>query len=120
MQSNHEKRAALIARAEEVSKRKPFTQEDTALFNSLMRLSDAMLVEGEPSNTDEQRAASLRFRELLLGNQTRSYVPLSTSADGQLIAQGFEAQVKSLMLSDGPLFPGSPLLTNFYAKTIPP
>jgi HK97 family phage major capsid protein len=120
MQSNHEKRAALIARAEEVSKRKPFTQEDTALFNSLMRLSDAMLVEGEPSNTEEQRAVSLRFRELLTGKQIRTYTPLSTGADPQLIAQGFEAQVKSLAIADGPLFAGSPLLTNFYATNMAP
>jgi HK97 family phage major capsid protein len=120
MQSNKEKRAALIARAEEVSKRSPFTKEDSSLFASLMRLSDAMLVEGESTSTDEQRKASLRFRELLLGKQTRTYTPLSTSADGQLIAQGFEAQVKNLMIADGPLFAGSPLLTNFPATNMAP
>ncbi len=120
MQSNHEKRASLLTRAEEVSRRKPFAQEDTALFNSLMRLSDAMLVSAEPTSTDENRAASLRFRELLLGKQTRTYTPLSTSADGQLIPTGFEAQVKSLMISDGPLFANSPLLTNFPAKNMAP
>jgi HK97 family phage major capsid protein len=120
MQSNKERRASLIDRAEQISLRKPFTHEDTALFGSLMRLSDAMLVESEPSNSEEKRKASLRFRDLLLGPQTRTYVPLSTTADGQLIAQGFEAQVKSLMLADGPLFAGSPLLTNFYSKNMSP
>src|SRR5258708_7086973 len=119
MQSNKERRASLLDRAEKVSLRKPFTQEDTALFNSLMRLSDAMLIEGQPSTADEQRKASLRFRELLLG-ETRTYTPLSTSADPQLIAQGFEAQVNNLMIADGPLFAGSPLLTNFYATTMAP
>jgi HK97 family phage major capsid protein len=119
MRSNKERRASLIDRAEQISLRKPFTHEDTALFGSLMRLSDAMLVESEPSNTEEQRKESLRFRELLLG-ETRTYTPLSTSADGQLIPQGFEAQVKNLMLADGPLFAGSPLLTNFYATTMAP
>src|SRR5579859_110967 len=120
MQSNKERRASLLDRAEKISLRKPFTHEDTALFGSLMRLSDAMLVEGEASNTDEQRKASLRFRDLLLGPQTRTYVPLSTTADPQLIAQGFEANVKRLMIADGPLFAGSPLLTNFYATTMAP
>src|SRR5258708_9155739 len=85
-----------------------------------MRVSDDSLVEGEPRNTDEERAASLRFRELRLGKQTRTYTPLSTSADPQLIAQGFEAQVKSLMIADGPLFAGSPLLTNFPATNMAP
>src|SRR6267378_1977052 len=112
------KRAQIISRAEQILQRKPLTHEDTALFNGLMKLSDVMLVEGEPSNTEEQRKASLRFRELLLGNQTRSYTPLSTSA--QLIAQGFEAQVKNLMIADGPLFAGSPLLTNFPATNMAP
>jgi HK97 family phage major capsid protein len=120
MQSNKERRASLIDRAEQISLRKPFTHEDTALFGSLMRLSDAMLVESEPSNIEEKRKASLRFRDLLLGPQTRTYTPLSTTADPQLIAQGFEAQVKSLMISDGPLFAGSPLLTNFYATNMAP
>jgi HK97 family phage major capsid protein len=119
MQSNKERRASLIDRAEKVSLRKPYTQEDSSLFNSLMRLSDAMLVEGEPSNTEETRKASLRFRELLL-SEKRTYTPLNTSADPQLIAQGFEAQVKSQMIADGPLFAGSPLLTNFYAANMAP
>jgi HK97 family phage major capsid protein len=119
MQSNKERRASLIDRAEQISLRKPFTHEDTALFTSLMRLSDAMLVESEPSNTEEQRKASLRFRDLLLG-ETRTYTPLSTSADPQLIAQGFQAQVKSLMISDGPLHAGSELLTNFFVTNMAP
>jgi HK97 family phage major capsid protein len=118
--SNQEKRAALIARAEDVSKRTPYTKEDSSLFASLLKLSDAMLIEGEPSNSDEQRAASLRFRSLLTDKQIRTYTPLSTGADGQVIAQGFEAQVKSLQIADGPLFAGSPLLTNFYAKNMAP
>jgi HK97 family phage major capsid protein len=120
MQSNQGKRAAIIARAEQVSSRTPYTKEDSSLFASLMKLSDAMLVEGEQTTTDEQRAASLRFRSLLTDKQIRTYTPLSTSADGQVIAQGFEAQVKSLQIADGPLFAGSPLLTNFYAKNMAP
>lgn len=70
--------------------------------------------------TSEEERASLRFRDLLLGKQTRTYTPLSTTADPQLIAQGFEAQVKNLMIADGPLFAGSPLLTNFYATNMAP
>ena len=119
MQSNKQRRESLINRAEQVAARKPYTQEDSSLFNSLMRLSDAMLIEGEPSTTEEQRKASLQFRELLL-SEKRTYTPLSTSADPQLIAQGFEANVKNLMIADGPLFAGSPLLTNFPAKNMAP
>jgi HK97 family phage major capsid protein len=117
--SKKEQRAALIARAESLLQKKPYSQEDNALFNSLIRLSDALILDGESSSTDEQRKASLQFRELLL-SEKRTYTPLSTSADGQLIAQGFEASVKSLMISDGPLFAGSPLLTNFPAKNMAP
>jgi len=117
MSSNKQRRAEVISRAEQILQRKPFTQEDTALANGLLRLSDAMLIDGESSSADEQRKASLRFRELLRG-ETRTYTPLSTSA--QLIAQGFEADVKSLEIADGPLFAGSPLLTNFYASNMAP
>src|SRR5260370_19176316 len=118
MSKTHQ-RSALIARAESLLQKKPYTQEDNALFNSLIRLSDAMILDGESSSTDEQRKASLRFRELLL-SEKRTYTPLSTGADGQLIAQGFEANVKNLMIADGPLFAGSPLLTNFPAKNMAP
>jgi HK97 family phage major capsid protein len=120
MQSNHEKRRSLLTRAEEVSKRKPFTQEDTALFNSLVRLSDALLVSPEPTNTDEKRAASLRFRDVLRSGELRTYSPLSTGSDGQLIAAAFEDQIKSLMISAGPLYAGSPALSNFYADKMQP
>jgi HK97 family phage major capsid protein len=121
MQSNKEKRAALIARADEVSKRTPYTKEDSSLFSSLMKLSDAMLVESESSNTDEQRKASLRFREVLSGNAGfRSYSPLATGTDSQLIVAAFEDKIKSLMISAGPLYAGSPALSNFYADKMQP
>jgi HK97 family phage major capsid protein len=120
MQSNQEKRAALIARADQVSLRTPYTKEDSSLFASLLKLSDAMLVTEEPTSTDEQRKASLRFRDVLRNGEFRTYTPLSTSADGQLIPTGFEAQVKNLMVSDGPLFAGSHILTNFDATNMAP
>jgi HK97 family phage major capsid protein len=110
-----EKRAGIISRAESILERKPLTHEDTALFNSLMKLSDAMLVESE-SSVDEQRKASLRFREVLSGSREfRTYSPLATGADGQIIAAAFEDKIKSLMISAGPLYAGSPALSNFYA-----
>src|ERR1700675_4315929 len=107
----------LLSRAAELMSKKDFNRQDRALVESYIQLANALK---ESPQTDEQRKASLRFRDLLLGNQTRTYVPLSTSADGQLIPQGFEALVKSLMLADGPLFAGSPLLTNFYATNMAP
>jgi HK97 family phage major capsid protein len=119
MSSNKEKRAQTIARAEQILQRKPLTHEDTALFNSLMRLSDAMLIDGEQT-TDEKRAASLRFRDVLRSGELRTYSPLSTGSDGQLIAAAFEDQIKSLMISAGPLYAGSPALSNFYADKMQP
>jgi len=117
--SRKEQRADVIARAEEMLRKRPYTHEDKAVFDSLLKLSDALADASEATST-EQRKASLHFRSLLIGKQLRTYTPLSTSADPQLIAQGFEANVKSLMLADGPLFAGSPLLTNFYATNMAP
>src|SRR6267142_5756262 len=75
MQSNKEKRAALIARAEEVSKRNPYTKEDSSLFSSLMKLSDAMLVEGEPSNDEQRKEAEVeKDFELYLRTGELSYI----------------------------------------------
>jgi HK97 family phage major capsid protein len=116
-----EQRAALITRAEALLQKKPYTQEDNALFNSLVKLSDAMLVESESSSTDEQHKASLRFREALSGSpEFRTYSPLATGADGQLIAAAFEDKIKTLMISAGPLYAGSPALSNFYADKMQP
>lgn len=49
---------------------------------------------------------------------TRSYVPLSLSNGASLIPSDFEVHLKQTMLADGPLFAGSPLLTNLLAKTM--
>jgi len=71
-----------------------------------------------------QRTASsdpLEFRKKFFSDVARrTYAPLSESADGQLIPSDFEMTLKSLMLSDGPLFAGSPILTNFYKKQMQP
>jgi HK97 family phage major capsid protein len=122
MSNNKQRRAEVISRAEAILQSKPLTHEHTALFNGLMKLSDVMLVDGEQTTTDEQRAASLRLRALLTGQQTRTYVPMSDAVQGAagLERTGFEAQVKNLMIADGPLFAGSPLLTNFYATNMAP
>jgi len=116
--SYKEKRAALLTRANEVLNRKPYSKEDSSLFSSLMALASAMEV--PEVITTEKRDSSSRFRELVLGPEIRTYTPMSTSTDAQLIAQGFEAEVKSLMIADGPLFAGSPLLSNFYASNMAP
>jgi HK97 family phage major capsid protein len=85
-----------------------------------MRLSDAMLVEGEPRNTDEQRAASLRFRETLRLGEARTYSPMTTSGQPQIIPQDFSDKMAQLMLAAGPLYFGSPVLTNIERTNLEP
>src|SRR5260370_17281581 len=104
MQSNHQKRAALIARAEAVSLRTPYSQADSSLFTSLMRLSDAMLDESEPSTSDETRKASLRLRDAVLGTQYRTYSPMSDSGQPALIANDFSSKISQRIFSSGPLY----------------
>jgi HK97 family phage major capsid protein len=112
--SKKEQRAALIARAESLLQKKPYTNEDTALFNSLMKLSDAMLIEGESSNTDEQRKASLRFRDAVRGES------MTGSGEPALLANDFSAKMAQLMLAAGPIYFGSPLLTNIERSDMSP
>lgn len=87
-------------------------------------LLSAMATMREFGMHNEPRTASgdaLAFRKMFLSDAAqRTYTPLSESADGQLIPSDFEMTLKSLMLSDGPLFAGSPILTNFYKKQMQP
>jgi HK97 family phage major capsid protein len=63
--------------------------------------------------------SAMEFRTKFLSKEaTRSYTPLSESTGASLIPSDFEVQLKQTMLADGPLFAGSPLLTNLYAKTM--
>jgi HK97 family phage major capsid protein len=64
----------------------------------------------------------MEFRKVFLSDLARrTYVPLSESGNGQtLIPSAFELTLKNMMLSDGPFFAGSPLLTNFYAEKMLP
>lgn len=112
--SYKEKRAALIAQADSLLAKPNFSKEDRAKFESLMSLASAFNGVDEPEviTTNEKRQATKYFRDLMLGPEVRTYTPLSTSADSQLIAQGFERDIKTMMIADGPLFAGSPLLTN--------
>src|SRR5271154_532984 len=121
---NMSKKSELITRANALLSKKPYSQEDNALFNSYMRLADA-LPNDDSISAPENREASMRLRSLLLDTsrnapQTRTYVPMNETDDAALLPTGFEAQVKNLMLADGPIFAGSPLLTNFYAKNMAP
>jgi HK97 family phage major capsid protein len=58
------------------------------------------------------------FRTKFLSEQYRTYVPLSTSVDGQLIPSDIEVRIKNLMLADGPLFAGSPLVTSILTSKL--
>jgi HK97 family phage major capsid protein len=76
---------------------------------------------GVNNHTRTTSSDPLAFRKAFLSDAAqRTYTPLSESADSQLIPSDFEMTLKSLMLSDGPLFAGSPILTNFYKKQMQP
>jgi HK97 family phage major capsid protein len=87
-------------------------------------LSAISVMKRELGVNNQPRTASsdaLAFRKAFLSDAAqRTYTPLSESADGQLIPSDFEMTLKTLMLSDGPLFAGSPILTNFYKKAMQP
>jgi HK97 family phage major capsid protein len=106
---SNESRAALIARANALLQQKPFTHEHSALFDRLMKLSDALSEIPVPAG--ENRGSE--FRKHFFSAQFRTYSPLSTSANGQWIPSDIEVKIKNLMLADGPLFAGSPLVTNY-------
>jgi len=116
--SKKEKRSALIAQASLLVNKSPFTKEDSARFDSLMSLAEA--IADSAVVTDEKREATKYFRDLILGPEIRTYTPMSTSADSRLIAQGFERDIKTLMIADGPLFAGSPLLSNINVQKMNP
>jgi HK97 family phage major capsid protein len=83
--SNKEKRAALIAQANQlVNKQGVFSKEDRAKFESLMSLADALKVETEPSV--EQRSAEERevFMRYMKGEK-RTYTPMSDGVEGGFI-----------------------------------
>jgi HK97 family phage major capsid protein len=119
MSNNKQRRAEVISRAEAILQSKPLTHEHTALFNGLMKLSDVMLVDGEQTNTEASRAASLRVRDAILG-EARTYSPMSDSGQPQLIAADFSAQMAQLMLSAGPMYFGSPVLTSIERSNLSP
>jgi HK97 family phage major capsid protein len=68
-------------------------------------------------NDDEQRKASLRFRNALLG-ESRTYNPLTLSTP--VVPQDFSDQMAVLGLAAGPLYLGSPILTNIERKNNEP
>jgi HK97 family phage major capsid protein len=55
-----------------------------------------------------------------LSQESRTYVPLTESGGNgaPLVPSNFEVRLKNLMLADGPLFAGSPLITNIYATVM--
>jgi HK97 family phage major capsid protein len=87
----------------------------------LQFLLSAMSTMREFGMNNETRTAShgaSDFRKKFLSEEARTYTPISEISGASLIPGDFEVQLKSLMLADGPLYSGSPLLTNLYAKTM--
>jgi HK97 family phage major capsid protein len=88
-------------------------------------LSAISTLKRELGVNNEPRTASsdpLEFRKKFFSDVAqRTYAPLSESGgNGQLVPSDTEMTLKNLMLADGPLFAGSPILTNFYKKVMQP
>jgi HK97 family phage major capsid protein len=62
----------------------------------------------------------LAFRKKFLSKEARTYVALSESSGAALIPSDLEVRLKMLMLANGPMFAGSPLLTNIFSKVMTP
>jgi HK97 family phage major capsid protein len=81
------------------------------LLNAMATLREFGMQDPHATGTDEQRKASLRFREALLG-ESRTYSPMSLAGQPQIVPQDFSDQMAVLGLAAGPLYLGSPILTN--------
>jgi HK97 family phage major capsid protein len=120
-QSNQEKRSELIRRANGLLESKPFTKENKSQFDSFMTLADALQDAPEVSITEENRStkqqASQEFRAMLMhGDKTyRTYSGLDIPSP--LVANEFEARLVEAQKAAGPLFAGSPALTNLTFAT---
>ena len=105
--SNTESRAALLAQASSLLQKKPFTQEDTARFQSLMTLADALGDAPVTTPEDRNAEASKSLRSYLATGERRTYSGLSVSVDnagGYAVPQSFYAKVTSMLAAIDPLF----------------
>jgi HK97 family phage major capsid protein len=87
MSSNTQSRAALIARANSLLNTKPFTQESSALFDRLMKLSE-QLTDDSAVMVDETRAKEERtaFLQYFRGEKAlRTYSAMSDAVEGAYI-----------------------------------
>jgi HK97 family phage major capsid protein len=121
MQSNSEKRSELIRRASGLLENKPFTKENKAQFDSFMTLADALQDAPEVITTDENRSAktqvSHEFRKMLLGSDKTYRTYSGLDIPSPLVANEFEARLVEAQKAAGPLFAGSPALTNLTFAT---
>jgi len=116
MASYKQNRASLIAQANALLSKPNYSKEDKSKFDSLMKMADAFV---GVADLNEDRSASLRFRQALLG-ETRTYSPMGLSADSQIVPADFEPKMIQLQLASGPLFAGSPVLTNILRGELHP
>jgi HK97 family phage major capsid protein len=122
MQSNSEKRSELIRRANGLLENKPFTKENKAQFDSFMTLADALQDAPEVITTDENRSSaktqvSHEFRKMLLGSDKTYRTYSGLDIPSPLVAGEFEARLVEAQKAAGPLFAGSPALTNLTFAT---
>src|SRR5260370_40892214 len=81
------------------------------LLSAMSAMKEFQSPEARANSFDEQRKASLRLRDAVMGER-RTYSPMSDSGQPALIAADFSSTMAQLMMSSGPLYFGSPLLTN--------
>jgi HK97 family phage major capsid protein len=119
--SYKEKRASLIAQANSLLSKPNYSKEDKSKFDSLMSLADAFVGVDEPNATDENRSTkhqvSHEFRKMLLGGDKSYRTYSGLDIPSPLVANEFEARLIEAQKAAGPLFAGSPALTNLTFAT---
>jgi HK97 family phage major capsid protein len=68
----------------------------------------------------ETRKASDAMRRIILYPETRTYSPMTTGTDGPVIPQQFEQRLVEMQMSAGPLYAGSPAISNIETSTNAP
>jgi HK97 family phage major capsid protein len=104
MSKNQDTQAQLLARASELLSKKPYTKEDSSLFDSYVKLASAM--EDAPAvNEDRNAEASKSLRSYLSTGERRTYAAMSASVEGgYIVTQSFYAKVTAMLAAVDPLF----------------
>jgi HK97 family phage major capsid protein len=89
------------------------------LLSAMSTIREFKMDGSRETGNDEQRQASLRFREALLG-EARTYAPMSLSGQPQIVPEDFSDRMAVLQLAAGPMFLGNQLFSNIERKNDQP